>query len=490
MRVYRVFAPGAPSSNPKTPYSNSLILNNKVFVPIGGNQYDAAALQVYEQAMPGYTIIPVTQLAAQPWLNTDALHCRTHEIADRCMLYIKHQPLYADMLNTGSVNFNAEIYSYCQKQIIADSVRVFVKANGETHFTAYTMDYTGDNKWEVAVCGLPSGKVEYYVIAAEETGKRESHPYINSWSPGKDPHKFMLTGEPPHLPVAGINKTESSATSDGHEIVEDFITIYNFGDAPLTFNITDIVFDEMLTIEPVTGSVPACGSQIITFSYDFNTIAKAKEYLGSCILSNNDPYNPEIEITLSAILNTSEEPVLWLEKISSAVTSTGLEIIEDHITISNMGDADLTFEIKDINFNTWLEIYPLSGNISSTESKVITLSYNFADVANGEYFGSFNLSSNDPLHPETEITLYAYQNYNGVSDSKMSLIYIYPNPATQVINIYFNENNPVTAFVYDILGKQQKEIILNHGLNFVDIKELPNGIYFIRIGKNVFKFVK
>lgn len=58
------------------PYTNSLILNQRVFVPITGSTYDAAALDAYRAAMPGYTIVGYTG----SWQPTDALHCRTRGI--------------------------------------------------------------------------------------------------------------------------------------------------------------------------------------------------------------------------------------------------------------------------------------------------------------------------------------------------------------------------------------------------------------------------
>ncbi|MDP3445930.1 MAG: agmatine deiminase family protein, partial [Ignavibacteria bacterium] len=73
-KVYRVNTPGGSQI---TPYTNSLILNNKVFVPTTGNALDNAAIAVYQQAMPGYEIIGIQ---STNWVNTDALHCRTHEI--------------------------------------------------------------------------------------------------------------------------------------------------------------------------------------------------------------------------------------------------------------------------------------------------------------------------------------------------------------------------------------------------------------------------
>jgi len=67
---------GAPQA-----YSNSLVLNDKVYVPISGGRYssqDEAALKVYQEALPNHDIVGVTADPREPWDNTDALHCRTH----------------------------------------------------------------------------------------------------------------------------------------------------------------------------------------------------------------------------------------------------------------------------------------------------------------------------------------------------------------------------------------------------------------------------
>jgi len=195
MQVFRVDAPGATSSSPRTPYTNSLILNNKVFVPVNAttNATDLAALQVYEEAMPGYEIIGVNYGS---WLNTDALHCRTHEIADRCMLYVKHQPYFTEIAKR-SLTFSTEVYSYCNNTIYSDSVIVYLRVNGG-EYEAYNMEYSGDHTWEAHISGLPGGLIEYYIFAADESGRRECHPYIGA----HDPHKFMLIGD-----TVGISKT-------------------------------------------------------------------------------------------------------------------------------------------------------------------------------------------------------------------------------------------------------------------------------------------
>ena len=70
--VFRVYTPS------DQPYTNSLILNNKVFVPVMNSQWDDDALEVYQAAMPDHEVLGFTG----SWQSTDALHCRVKGIPD------------------------------------------------------------------------------------------------------------------------------------------------------------------------------------------------------------------------------------------------------------------------------------------------------------------------------------------------------------------------------------------------------------------------
>ena len=86
-QIYRVYTPN------DEPYSNCLILNNKVLLPITGSSWDDDAIASYQAAMPGYEIIGFYDDGFNYWESTDALHCRTRGIPDLGMLYIKHIPV-------------------------------------------------------------------------------------------------------------------------------------------------------------------------------------------------------------------------------------------------------------------------------------------------------------------------------------------------------------------------------------------------------------
>jgi len=182
--VVRVFTPG---TSPNTPYTNSLILNKRVFVPITGSQWDDEALATYEEAMPGYDIVGISY---NGWLNTDALHCRTKGVADIGMLYIKHIPLLGDVSFQENYEITAEILNNSGENIYGDSALIYYSVNNE-EYQISNMSFVEDDIWTGTISGIqPGDEVDYYLYAADMSGRQNHHPYIGE----PDPHEFTPTG--------------------------------------------------------------------------------------------------------------------------------------------------------------------------------------------------------------------------------------------------------------------------------------------------------
>ena len=182
--VFRVFTPGTP---PNTPYTNSLIANNKVLVPLTGSQWDDEAIASYEEAMPGYEVVGITYGG---WMNTDALHCRAKCVADLEMLYMKHMPLLGTVGYEESYDITAEIIACSGEGVYADSVFVYYSINGGDYLSS-TMQFESGTTWTGSIDGIAAGDdVDYYIYAADESGRRVNHPYIGE----PDPHEFHAFG--------------------------------------------------------------------------------------------------------------------------------------------------------------------------------------------------------------------------------------------------------------------------------------------------------
>jgi hypothetical protein len=179
--VYRIYTPG---NYPDTPYTNSLILNNKVFVPLTGSQWDEEAIESYEEAMPGYEIIGIID---NSWLNSDALHCRTKGLADLGMLYIDHLPTTGTVTYQETYEINANITACSGDAIYADSVFVFYKINNGSYTSGLMQFISGNTYTGLIENVLPNDVISYYIYAADESGRNATNPFIG------EPDPFVFT---------------------------------------------------------------------------------------------------------------------------------------------------------------------------------------------------------------------------------------------------------------------------------------------------------
>ena len=177
--VYRVYTPQ------NQPYTNSLILNDKVFVPITGSSWDDDALASYEEAMPGYEVLGFTG----SWESTDALHCRAKGVADRGMLYIRHIPLSGEIPSSnGDFEITATVIPYSGASVNNNSPTVFYRVDGGGYQSTVMESIVG-NEFSGYIPALPfGGEVAYYIHAADASGRSADHPFIGA----PDPHIFQV----------------------------------------------------------------------------------------------------------------------------------------------------------------------------------------------------------------------------------------------------------------------------------------------------------
>mgnify|MGYP006090318287 CR=1 FL=1 len=168
--VFRVYT----GSN--QPYTNSLILNNKVFVPIMNNSYDDDAIAVYEEALPGYEVLGFTG----SWESTDALHCRIRGIPDLEMLQIFHAPIDDQDEPQEGYLVNANIESLSDSGLIAEELKVIWWIDGFFEPQTLIMNSCSEGTDNCFSATIPSqmedGKIKYYIQAIDNSGKLEKLP--------------------------------------------------------------------------------------------------------------------------------------------------------------------------------------------------------------------------------------------------------------------------------------------------------------------------
>ena len=157
-------------------YSNSVIVNKSILVPIYRPEVDAAALAVYEEAMPGYNVvgIDVDNSGENLISSLGAIHCITHTIGVNNPLLIVHQPI--DQANAGTtVAVNAMIKHSSGIQ----AATVFWREDGSSFFNQTPMSFVSDDNWSATIPIPVSGTdVEYYIRGQANSGKTLTRPLV------------------------------------------------------------------------------------------------------------------------------------------------------------------------------------------------------------------------------------------------------------------------------------------------------------------------
>ena len=266
--VARVYTPN------DQPYTNSLILNNKVLVPVMGDQWDDDAIASYQAAMPGYEVLGFTG----SWVSSDALHCRAMGITDRYMLYIEHTPLFGDQSNETGYDVQAKIYPYSGQNLITGSTGVYWKANnGGWNFIQ--MQSLGNDYYHAVIPPQVNGTmVSYYIHAEDASGRAENHPYIGS----PDAYYFTARGDlqqntPPEQPQRPTGQTSgkpgatylySTLTTDIDS--DQVFYIWDWGDG----NFSD-------WLGPFASGITASAQHSWTTKGTYSIRVKAKDTLGA-----------------------------------------------------------------------------------------------------------------------------------------------------------------------------------------------------------------
>jgi agmatine deiminase len=302
---YQVFRVNTPNNQP---YTNSLILNRKVLVPITGSSNDAAALLVYQSAMPGYQVFGFTGLPSEPWQSTDALHCRAIGIADRQMLFIDHMPISGEVPVQNFFTVNAEIVPYSNAAVYADSTWLIYKVNGSIYDTV-PMIHTDSTHWIGLIPGQVEGsEIAYYISATDASGKHATNPYIGA----PDPHVFQVAVSP----VADITmSTDSLIYLTFEQMMNgETATAYNYSQEDVTINYLNSEGNTPFYwfIDPFMINLPytlASGEQLDLTVKIAIPIANKTEFLTDTLFITTSAGTHEVFIVLDQALYSGIKPL-------------------------------------------------------------------------------------------------------------------------------------------------------------------------------------
>ena len=176
-------------------YSNSIIVNQNIYVPLFGITQDSIALKQWEAAMPGYIVKGFEFVMAEEpklseqarenykgkigWNSGDALHCRTRAMWDPQMLYISIDRIPKKVAEADGYEVHSKIIDYSGKGLIENELKLFWRLKGESSWNEITLKKEGENDYLAMIPRIEKrNAVEYFISAKSNSGKNRNHaPY-------------------------------------------------------------------------------------------------------------------------------------------------------------------------------------------------------------------------------------------------------------------------------------------------------------------------
>lgn len=402
MQIFRAYNPQ------DQPYTNSLILNNRVFVPIVEGQWDDSALAVYRRAMPGYEVIGIVENYSTPWESTDALHCRTRGISDLNQLLINHMPLLANQPVQTSYTINANIYPFSKKGVIEDSIVLHYMINSDA-YNHLKMNRIDDTTFQASIPVPVSGsKVSYYISAKDSLGKKANHPFIGA----ADPHVFYASA----TPVANIQLPQTSLHIKSYinAIKSTSFVIKNDGMATLTGSITTSINNNKNYRFSLNDKIVVeAGRNSQNGIIDISETAKIKEVHIRYSLNVDEHFeDQQLELTSPS----GKSIIVSRNEVSGEHYYLADQFENENMNgkwtlklIDKYGDGGIALENAEFIFTTldskdsWLNVSTTSLNITANASQTINVNTNANGLAEGSYSGKITITSNDPDSPTMQI---------------------------------------------------------------------------------------
>ncbi|KAF5035871.1 Porphyromonas-type peptidyl-arginine deiminase [anaerobic digester metagenome] len=186
---YRIFRVDTPNNEP---YTNSFIMNGRIYVPQTGSVNDLPALAVYQSAMPGFLI---SGYSFNSYISTDALHCRVNTIFDSEMIAIRHQPL--DLLTAHTeYTLTVEIDHHHPLDPISSFIAWSTSSSGPWQQSQLTPEGGGIYSTNTISPAL-NQELYYWIQAADSSGRVTKLPLCA----GLDPFVVSITNPNPSLPA-------------------------------------------------------------------------------------------------------------------------------------------------------------------------------------------------------------------------------------------------------------------------------------------------
>ena len=160
-------------------FTNSLIVNGRVLLPVYSTDLDDYAIAIHEEAMPGYTIVPIE--CSDIIQSGGAIHCIAIGVPDTDLVSLIHTP-FLDLQSNGGADgaysIEAEVKAAYGHSV--SSVSLFWSDSPDGQFTEEEMGSSGGITYTCNFTAQGDGEtVYYYIEATDDAGNFSRSPYAS-----------------------------------------------------------------------------------------------------------------------------------------------------------------------------------------------------------------------------------------------------------------------------------------------------------------------
>ena len=466
-RVYRVDEPGG---NTLAPYTNSLILNKTVYVPLGTNTtYNNQAIATYQEAMPGYNIVGVTNNGYTGWENTDALHCRTRGVMDFNMLFVDHRDvLFGEQTWQDSIPVVSKFIAYSGANLKQDSLLVYYSIDNGAYQVAH-MTATGNPDEYVGYIKGYQGEssINYYVFGADESGHRYTQPVFADL----DPHHFTMEAHEPPMPQGELVITPDTLWFEQNGDIQSF-TIENQTNAIVQIN---SIIEEGGFLLPDTYNLPynlQVGESIsvsFLFSFPLKTNRASDDYVSSLIRVQTSVGEKLVTAMISkqGMVNFVYQDVMYFDDPTLVIESSffNKSVFVPIIRVFSIAEKDTDY----LNIET-TPIPPFDLEFNGDEAFMFV---SLKDFAKGYVQTSIEIETDYGVF---EIAVYINEDILTITELSNETK-LYPNPTTGQFTV--EGANVDKVEVYNLVGQKVHEAE-GQTIN-IDAANWNKGIYLVNI---------
>ncbi|MCS7258446.1 MAG: hypothetical protein NZ601_03645, partial [candidate division WOR-3 bacterium] len=186
-------------------------------------------------------------------------------------------------------------------------------------------------------------------------------------------------------------------------VKDTVVKITNNGNTVLTWSLTEVPIVDWLSVTPTSGQIPATSYTDLTVSFNTQGLALGA-YQCTLRITSNDPQNSVVDVPIQlTVLSGTQRPQISVIPSSITVVLDKNVIRDTSLTITNIGNATLVWNLQKTPDVSWLQVTPISGELLPSNSNNLNVRFITSNLLSWSYQCTLRITSNDPVTPTLDV---------------------------------------------------------------------------------------